>query len=324
MKHTLKTVSAAFCTALLLTVPAFAAGAADMPAPKDPLPITAAADVLTQVSVTGAVTKQEDGSLFLTDGVLGDVAVHLPEGVPYIDGTTGGPLDFTNLKDGDTLQIWVGPAMTMSLPPQMTAEVVIGNVPAENAPKYVKITAPAILPAPAGTERRIPIAGGELTVLDSAKVTPYLTKEIVTVADLVPGTKILAWSGADKKVNKVVRLSNEYLGYMTASADGTVLLNGEELPVKARVLQVEDEAYLYLPLRAAAEAAGYDVGWEAGRGAVISQYGTELFSVQNGSEVVQTPDGERGLTGGCVVDGGVTYLPASDMAEFLNLYFYHS
>ena len=321
MKHILKTVSAAVCAAVLLTVPAFAAEAPASPAP---IPITAAEEVLTQVSVSGAVTRQEDGSLALTDAVLGDVIVHLPESVPYIDGTTGTPLELANLKDGDVLQIWVAPAMTMSLPPQMTAEAVIGNVPAENAPKYTKITAPAILPAPNGTERRIPAAGGELTVLESAEVSPYLTRNIVTIEDLVPGSKILVWSGADKKVNKVLRLPYEYLGYMTASADGTVRLNGEELPVKARTIQVDGEAHLYLPLRAAAEASGFDVDWVPGKGAVISQYGTELFSVQNGSELAQTPDGEIGLTGGCVVDGGVIYLAADDMAYLLNLYFYHS
>lgn len=320
MKKSIKTISIALCAAVLLAVPAFAAE--NTPA-ADPVPVTAA-EALEPAGLHGAVTKQEDGSLLITDAVRGEVIVHLPENVPYIDGTTGQPLDIQQLKDGDTLQIWIGPAMTMSLPPQTTAELLVGNMPAENAPKYAEITAPAILPAPAGTERRIPVAGGELTVLDTAEVTPYLTKNLLTVEDLVPGAKILAWSGADGKVNKAVRLPYEYSGCMTASEDGTVLLDGEELPVKGRIIETEEMKRLYLPLRAAAEAAGFDVNWVSGKGAVVSQYGTELFSVQAGSDTAQTPDGEHGLLGGCVLDGGVTYLPADDLADLLNLYFYHS
>ncbi len=324
MKYSiLKTASLAVCAALLLSVPAFAADAAPAETPE----ITAEAsvpDAPAAVGLNGAVTKQEDSSLLIADTVRGEVVVHLPENVPYVDGTTGQPLDIKQLKDGDTLQIWVGPAMTMSLPPQTNAEVLIGNLPAENAPKYAEITAPAVVPAPGGTERRIPIAGGELTVLDTAEVTPYLTKNILTVNDLVPGAKILAWSGADGKVNKVVRLPYGYSGYMTASPDGAALLDGEELPVKGRVIETEEMTRLYLPLRAAAEAAGFDVDWVSGKGAVVSQYGTELFSVKNGSGAAQTPDGEHDLLGGCVIDGGVTYLPADDLADLLNLYFYQS
>ena len=95
-------------------------------------------------------------------------------------------------------------------------------------------------------------------------------------------------------------------------------VKGQIFPVKGE----ENLEQMYLPLRAVAEAAGYEVSWVSGKGAVVSESGTELFSVQSDSDTAQTPDGERGLLGGCVVDKGTTYLPAADLAQLLQIYYY--
>ena len=325
MKHIIKLLSLALCAAFLLSTAALAAEAPETAGDETaPLP-----QVLAPMGVWGKVTRQEDGSLLLTSGDPDasnpEIVIHLTDETWYVDGVTGEPLDAEKIKDGDTLYIWVGPAMTMSLPPQTNAVLVVGNVPADGkAPQYAEITAPAIFPAPGGTERRLPIAGGELTVLESAEVKPFLTKNIVTLDDLTPGTQILTWAGADGKISRVLVFFYAYSGYLTVSKSGTVFFNGEELSVKGRVLTVEDDKQMYLPLRALAEAAGYTMGWVSGKGAVVSQNDTELFSVQAGSDTAKTPDGEHGLLGGCVIDKGVTYLPAGDFAQLLNVYFYNA
>lgn len=327
MKHIIKLLSLALCAACLLSATALAA---EKPDTSDE---TAAAlpQVLAPVGVWGKVVKQENGSLLLTSGdpdaVNPEIVIHLTEDTWYVDCATGAAMDAEKIKDGDTLYIWVGPAMTMSLPPQTTAVVVVGNVPADaKAPQYAEITGPAVFPGGAkeNPERKFPIAGGELTVLGTAEVKPFLTKNIVTLDDLVPGTQILTWSGEDGKVNRVLVFPYAYAGYLTTGEDGRILCNGEELSVKSRVLSIEDGKQTYLPLRAVAEAAGYTVGWVSGKGAVVSQDDTELFSVQAGSDTAKTPDGEHGLLGGCVIDKGVTYLPAGDFAQLLNVYFYNA
>lgn len=327
MKHMIKLLSLALCAACLLSVTALAA---ETPEPIASEPTSATVpQPLSPVGIWGKAARQENGSLLLTSGDPDasnpEVIVHLTEDTWYVDGVTGAAMDAEKIKDGDTLYIWVGPAMTMSLPPQATALLVVGNVPADGkAPQYAEITAPAIFPAPGGTERRFPIAGGELTVLESAEVKPFQTKNIVKLDDLVPGTRILTWAGEDGKINRVLVFPYAYSGYLTASEDGAILFNGEELPVKSRVLPLEDGRQMYLPLRAVAEAAGYTVGWVSGKGAVVSRDDAELFSVQAGSDTAKTPDGEHGLLGGCTIDKGVTYLPAGDFAQLLNVYFYNS
>lgn len=329
MKHFIKLLSLALCAACLLSVTALAA---ETPEPIAVEPVSAAVpQPLAPVGVWGKATKQEDGSLLLKSGdpdaVNPEIVIHLTEDTWYVDCATGAAMDAEKIKDGDTLYIWVGPAMTMSLPPQTTAVVVVGNVPADaKAPQYAEITGPAIFPGGAeeNPERKFPIAGGELTVLGTAEVKPFQTKNIVKLDDLVPGTQILTWSGEDGKVDRVLVFPYAYSGYLTTSEDGKILFNGEELSVKSRVLPLEDGSQLYLPLRAVAEAAGYTVDWVSGKGAVVSQNDTELFSVQTGSDTAKTPDGEFGLLGGCVIDKGVTYLPAGDFAQLLSVYFYNA
>ena len=312
MKHIIKLFSLALCAALLLSLSALAA---EVPAgPAD-----------TSVLVSGQAAKQEDGSLLITnaspDAVNPEVIVRLPEDTPCVDGVTGEPMTMETVKDGDTLYIWAGPAMTMSLPPQTTAKVVVGGVPADGAaPQYAEITGSAVSPAPGG-ERRFPTGSSELTVLETASVTPYLTRNLVTLDDLVPGSQILAWTNDSGKADRIVLLPYAYAGYVTAGEDGAVRVNGEKLEAGSRVLPVEDIQQTYLPLRAVAEAAGYEVDWVSGKGAVVAQAGTELFSIRPGSELAQTADGEHSLLGSCVLEQGVTYLPAIDLAGLLQMYF---
>ena len=326
-KHILKLLALALCAVSLLNLTALAEEAVspeeadtEKTAAEDELPAAPAA-----VLYWGTVTKQEDGSLLLDsanpDGYTGEVVVRVPEGTPFVDGVTGEPMNLEEIKDGDSLHIWVGPAMTMSLPPQTNAAAIIGNVPADGAaPLYSVVTGEAIFPAPGGEgERRIPYAGGELTANDATVVAPYLTRNIVTLEDLIPGTAFLAWTGEDGKAERVLVFPYGYRGYLEASEDG-IRLSGEALEGTGRVFEDEYGAQLYLPLRIVAESAGFDVKWVSGRGAVVSLAGEERFVVSEGGDTAQRVDDPYSLLSPCVVEKGVTYLPAADLVSLLELY----
>lgn len=321
MKHFTRFLSLALCAAVLLSLPALAAenDLLISPAP--------AVDSLAPVRVWGKVTKLESGSLLLTNTseaeLHNEVIVHLPEGTPCVDAVTGLPMDMTKVKDGDTLYAWVGNAMTMSLPPQTSALVVVGNIPADyKVPEFYKIAGVWTAPA-SGGERTFPVAGGEtLTVLEKAQFTPWLTRQMVTVDDLVPGSQILVWKDKDGKAEKVLLFAYPYQGWYTVDAAGEVRVNGEKLEVKAKL---SDPALL--PLRAVAEAVGYDVAWVAGQGATVKEGDKVIFSVLPGAEEAKRPGNEDGsweLLAPCVTEKGITYLTANDLALLLNLYFYNT
>lgn len=325
-KTVLRGLSLLLCAALLC-MPAFAAETE-----KDP-----AADRLGPVAVWGTLTRLESGGLLVkNDGEgLSEVVLH-GESIPCLDAVTGESVDIDSLKDGDTVYAWVGPAMTMSLPPQATALLILTHIPADYAvPQFYEIVsvAPqavvAIYPPPAMTFTEVTAAGGKvLTITDQAELAPYRTKNIVRLEDLIPGTRVLVWSDAEGAPTRVLVFPYAYRGYVTAFDDGTVAVNGGVLSQKARVTS---EGEMLLPLRAVAEALGMKVRWNDDKGAVVT-YSEELAPEDWTAEALLTArpggavygyeaDGTAYEAGGtCTIENGVTYLSQSTVLNLLDLY----
>ena len=283
--------------------------------------------------VSGKVTKQDDGSLLMAGLDDQETVVRLQESTPCVDAVTGLPLGMDKIQDGDELQVWVGPAMTMSLPPQVSALAVVGNIQdASAAPEYFEVfgldqtVTIAIYPAPERSEVNLPtVNGDELCIPVSAQITPWLTRQNVTVDDIVPGTRVLVWRDESGVVNKVQMLPYTYHGYLGMRQHGedmmSVVVNSGDDVGMISCKWSEDDAVM-VPIRAVAEAAGYKVEWVRDKGAVVYDGDVELFSVMPGSDTAYAADGEYGLTEVCVIDSGTTYLNVMDAAHLLNLYLY--
>lgn len=230
--------------------------------------------------------------------------------------------------EGDVLYAWAGPAMALSLPPQLFAEVVVGNVPAGGAaPEYCEIVGRGRASAAGGTV--FPLAGGgTLEVTDKTAYSPWLTRQIVRMEDLTPGTRALVWKSAAGGAEKVLVFPYGYRGYVTALAGkGGVeaMVNGgfdpeldKDVP---RISCLQTEAGVMAPIRALAEAAGYSVVWDRNRGAVVYD-GEEnpVLSARPGDAALQTPKGETTVSAPCLKQDGTTYLPLEDLCYWLNLY----
>lgn len=326
MKRILHGLSLLLCAALLC-VPAMAAEAETDPAAGRQGP----------VAVWGTVTRLENGGLLVkNDGEgLSEVVLH-GEDIICLDAVSGQEVELDSLKDGDLIYAWVGPAMTMSLPPQATALLILTNIPADYAvPQFYEIVSvasqpmPAIEPPPALTRTEVTAAGGKvLTITDQAELTPYRTKNIVRLEDLVPGTQILVWSDSDGAPAKVLVFPYQYKGYVNCFEDGTVTIGGAALTQKAKVT---DQGETLLPIRAVAEALGMKVHWDADKGAVVSYSETLapegwtadalLSAVPGGTVYGYEADGTAYEVGGtCVIENGVTYLSEAVLLRLLDLY----
>ena len=319
MKKLRRVLSLALCAALLSAVPVFAdeTEAAERP------------DYLAPVRVWGRVTKLEDGGLLVQNDDRNDpyneIILH-GESIRVLDAVSGMPLD-RELRDGETIYAWVGPAMTLSLPPHATAQVIVANIPADaGAPQYyeaARVEKVYTAPTENGMEPwlcevEVTTTGGQkLTVTDEAVLFPYLTKQMVTLASLVPGSRILVWTDAKGGVSKVMLFAYGYQGYITWESDGAVCVNDRSLSVSGKAVDGD----VLLPIRAVAEAAGYEVERMPGRGAVVSRSGGEpVFSVLPGQDTAYTAGGETELSGACLFERGTTYLPAFDLIILLNLF----
>lgn len=316
-KRVSRILALALCAAMVCALPAFAANET---APETPA-------YLMPVRVWGTVTRLENGAVLLKNSnenaAYRETILHVTETTPIIDAVTGLPLG-RELRDGETVYAWVGPAMTLSLPPHATAELIVANIPADFAvPQYYQIakvqpqTTAAIYPPQPLTHVDLVTTGGEeLTVTDEATLFPYLTRQMVTLDSLVPGSRVLVWTDAKGTVTKVMLFAYAYRGYAFWEPTGEVSVNDQRLRVTGKVVDGE----VLLPIRAVAEAAGYTVNWVPGQGAVVSDGESLVFSVLPGQDTALTADGETELLGACYYEKGTTYLPADDLIFLLDLF----
>ena len=132
----------------------------------------------------------------------GDMILMVDENSTFILDPDGMPVDLADVKEGK-FEAYLGPAMTMSLPPQAFPYVVIVNIPEDAVvPQYLVAAGAAeekdgkiILTATDGTEYEISA---------DAQVVPYLTKNIVKLTDVVEGSECMVWQNADGVVEKVM------------------------------------------------------------------------------------------------------------------------
>ena len=306
-KRILQCLSLILCAAML-AIPAAAAETADEEAPAR----------LGPAAYWGTVTWMDEDTFLLDSGKedgLGDaVVVHVGD-APYLDAVTGNTLNLETLEDGDAVYAWVGPAMTMSLPPHATAQLILGNIPADYAvPQYYEITSSTVTEESAVLH----VAGSNdtITVPASAKLTPYLTKNIVTLADLRPGARILVWSDSKGTPEKVLVFAYGYRGYISVAEDGVVSVNGQSTTQKAKTTADGDTL---LPIRAVAEALGKKlIIWN-----VKSTQGerTVFTAMPGGAIAAVSSDGTtEEVYGTCVKEAGVTYVSRSALAQALDLY----
>lgn len=166
-------------------------------------------DALQSLRIYGPVTKQEDGRLSIDNqsdmSISGEIILNVSEEYTYIlDAVTGLPLKEEDIKDGDTIYVYIGPAMTMSLPPMTNADVIFANIPADaKVPDYIEVQS---LVTDAATSKSVLTAadGTENTVESDCNIFPYLTRNIVTLDDLTQGRKCVVWSDEDNAALQIM------------------------------------------------------------------------------------------------------------------------
>ena len=157
---------------------------------------TEAQSVLSPFLVYGNIEKMDDNRLFLTntnsDSVHKEIIITTGS-AKILDAVTGQPVSFDSLADGQVVYAYIGPAMTMSLPPMTNAEVILTNIPADGSvPVYGTISEQTINSD--GSASITFTDGQQFQIPSGCAITPYLTRNIVTIQDLIPGASCLVWT----------------------------------------------------------------------------------------------------------------------------------
>ena len=160
------------------------------------------------IRIFGPVTRTEDGRLSIDNqsGVSssGEIILHVADETYILDAVSGLPIKLEDIKDGDTIYAYIGPAMTMSLPPMTNATVIFANIPADaKVPDYVEVKS-MITDASTSKSVLTAIDGTEYTLADDCNIFPYLTRNIVTLDDLTQGRKCVVWADDENSAVKIM------------------------------------------------------------------------------------------------------------------------
>ena len=325
MKLSKKFLAAALCAAMLC-VPALAAGSKEAPGTGTYVPDPQYA------MVWGTATWQDNGSLLVrksgenkpTDGM----ALWTKNAI-VLDAISGEPVDAKSIKDGSTVYAWLGAqtAMTMSLPPQITPELLLVNIPADfKVPQYdVIVRANYIMKGiPGYSGMAITLSDGTACqVWQDATVKPYLTRNRVTYQDLLPGTRVLVWADDMGLVSKAMVFPYEYKGGLSLNDSSFLCVNGYLTVYPPALRRPYNDDRLYVPIRAVAEAAGYSVSWDKEFGVTVKDGSEILFQICPDTKLAHgsaTAD-RHSLAGPRLIADGVTYLEVHDLARLLGMFY---
>ena len=274
--------------------------------------------------VWGAAVELGDMSLTLENSNESDpyqkVVVNVEEDTLILDAVTGEAKTFDDLRTGETVYAWVGPDMTKSLPPISTGRVILCGLPADYAaPTYAEVESVT------ETESGADVCLNNDVVPHLSADTGYLAapgweKETVSAADIVPGTRVLAWYSvvtlslpAQASPEKVMVFPSDYAGWV--AADGlTVTVNGQALALEGAAAAKVENGHLMVPVRALAEALGCEVAWEPYTNQVtVTRDGVECYHFTIGGDQAAKGDVTVGLVAPANAVDGVTFLALDDL-----------
>ncbi|PKM85035.1 MAG: hypothetical protein CVU86_04040 [Firmicutes bacterium HGW-Firmicutes-11] len=198
-----------------------------------------------------------DDQLFVTVNEM-DLVLNISEETLVIDSKTGLPASLEDLKADDAIFVYYSAAIMKSLPPQSHAIAIVTQVE-KNKIHAELFTVKEIISEKDGEIRALNKEGDLIVAfLEEISLTPFKTKQIVTIDDIKIGTQLFIWYD-------IVALS-----YPGQTAATKAVLVG----------QLDENGFLTLPLRAVAESLGFQVTWNGEERSVLLDDGvvkTTLF-----------------------------------------------
>lgn len=159
------------------------------------------------IRVWGPVLSVEDGSVMIDNqsGISspGEMILQIAEETRILGAENGFPVELSEIEEGEMIYVNIGPAMTMSLPPQTTAEVIICEVPEDfKAPDYVQVVS---MEQAKDDSYVLNASNGETyQVAADCEILPFLTRNIVMLQDVTEGSTVMVWSDAENQVQRLV------------------------------------------------------------------------------------------------------------------------
>ena len=161
----------------------------------------------TPVGAYGTIKSidAESGEIMIAAAVSGndssvdpeDIIYHTADGVPVIDAVSGLPVALQEIAEGSTVYVWSSEAMTLSLPAQTNLQALVVNIPQDTAaPQYIVVK--GIEWSKDDVTLSFTDHSGRTWTADSeTRISPYRTKQVVSLDDIKKGTRLFIWPSSD-------------------------------------------------------------------------------------------------------------------------------
>ena len=257
----------------------------------------------------GEVTKVGETSFTIESEEMGELVLRVTAVTNFADDKTRAPLEFDDLKEGDTVKVWTSRAVNASLPPQTNAYGVLVNS-TESSTAYFYECGSIGEENDAGRYTLTDTEPGmELTVTAETEIT-YALQETMR-----PGMYYFAWiDGGIAESYPAQATADDLVVYtrtiVAVEESGSVVVDGDMV---LGYPACEVEWTTMLPAIKTAQAAGWTTWYLASEQRVrfVNEEGEEIFRAYAGSEEA-TVYGERvTMPAAAQMIEGRVYVPAS-------------
>lgn len=209
----------------------------------------------------GTAKVEEDGLYIIDQAEISEVFLNTDANTIFVD-SMGYKTSMEAIENGASLKVIASNAMTMSIPPQTYAHVVM--LADENGGFPIFAEVEKIITDDSGNlvfsskDGKYDIVYGE----GMTQVEPFATRNIVTTADIKENSRILVFADimtmslpALVPANRIVILPDA-VEITEEAVIESVTVNGTEFNF------IERDSVLFLPVRATCESAGLTVQWD--------------------------------------------------------------
>ena len=269
------------------------------------------------ISTQGKIEEVRNGMVRVSgQGAYHDIMLHVQSTTHIVNGQNGAPVVLTDLKKGDSITAYYGPAVTRSLPPQGNAiTLVVGTPETGNAGMYMKV---ASLQENKDGSIRVLCTNNDRMVTIRPETFPQ-------VADIKEGSELMVWYDimtmsipAQAGATKVVLLPAQ-MDIRVNTIAGVIVTNQRELRLGEHDVITKNENTVMLPLRVIAESLGYNIIWHEENNTADLKKGSHIITVTIGSKEYSRDNSSIQLDYVPEMVNGTTLVPVEFFTKVMKL-----
>lgn len=136
--------------------------------------------------------------------VEGELVLNISdENTKVLDAVDGYPVSIEDIAVGEMIYAYIGPAMTLSLPPISSAAMILCKIPADfRVPSYITVS--MMEKQEDGSYQLTGTNGTEYSVPADCVILPFLTRNMVYLEHVKKDDNCLVWMGEENQVVKIV------------------------------------------------------------------------------------------------------------------------